>query len=186
LLDCITFIGILFKLFVDLALIKITAKALEKHRIINSRIKGNKIQLLKPINIGLAVALDNGLIVPVIKNADTKSLVQIARESRELIEKARNNKLMPDDYTGGTFTISNLGMFDIVEFTAIINQPESAILALGKIQDTPVVTPEKEIKIKPVMNITLSCDHRIIDGAEGAKFLKTLKDLMENPLKLLL
>ncbi len=167
-------------------LVKITAKALEKHRIINSRIKGDKIQMLKPINIGLAVALDNGLIVPVIKNAETKSLAQIARESRELIEKARNNKLTPDDYTGGTFTISNLGMFDIVEFTAIINQPESAILALGKIQDRPVVTPEKEIKIKPIMNITLSCDHRVIDGAEGAKFLKTLKDLMENPLRLLL
>lgn len=167
-------------------IVKITAKALEQHKIINSRIEGDKIKLLKQINIGLAVALDDGLIVPVIKNADVKSLEQISKESKELIEKARNNQLMPDEFSGGSFTISNLGMFDILEFTAIINQPESAILALGKIKETPVVSSNKEIQIKPIMNITLSCDHRVIDGAEGAKFLKTLKDLMENPIKLLL
>ncbi|MDI3534611.1 MAG: hypothetical protein PWQ82_976 [Thermosediminibacterales bacterium] len=167
-------------------LIKVVAKALQNHRIINSRIYENKIQLLKQINIGLAVALDNGLIVPVIKDADKKSLAEIAKESKQLINKARNNKLTPDEISGGTFTISNLGMYDIINFTAIINQPESAILAVGKIQDRPIVTSEKQIEIRPMMNITLSSDHRIIDGAEGAKFLRTVKDILENPLKLLL
>lgn len=167
-------------------LIKVAARALQSHRIINSRVSGDRIELLKRINIGLAVALGSGLIVPVIKDADRKSLKEVALETTDLVRKAKDNKLTPGDYTGGTFTISNLGMYDIIRFTAIINQPESAILAIGKIQDKPVVTSEREIEVRPMMNITLSSDHRVIDGAEGAKFLQDLKNILENPARLLL
>ncbi|MGB9679443.1 MAG: dihydrolipoamide acetyltransferase family protein [Thermoanaerobacteraceae bacterium] len=173
------------KITINTILIKAVSKAIKSHPIINSTIKEDKIILKEQINIGLAVALENGLIVPVIKEADKKGISEIAKEEKELIDKARGGKLTPDDYEGGSFTISNLGMYDVTQFTAIINQPEVAILAVGKITKTPIVE-EEEIKVKPIMKITLSSDHRVIDGAESAKFLKTIKEILEDPLRLML
>lgn len=167
-------------------LIKAVAVALKQNPIINSSFTEEEIILKEEINIGLAVALDDGLIVPVIKNADRKGLIEIAKETSELIAKARDRKLLPDDYYGGTFTISNLGMYDIENFSAIINQPETAILAVGKMMKKPVAAENDEIVIKPMMNLTLSCDHRAIDGASGAKFLQNLKQILEEPLNMIL
>ena len=130
--------------------------------------------------MGMAMALEDGLIVPVIRDIGKKSLHEIARARAELVEKGRRGKLTPDDTKGSTFTLSSLGMFGIEEFTAIINQPESAILAVGAIMDKPVVIDEQMV-IRPMMKITLSYDHRIIDGAKAAQFMKTLKELMEDP-----
>jgi pyruvate dehydrogenase E2 component (dihydrolipoamide acetyltransferase) len=123
------------------------------------------------------------LITPVIRSADQKSLSQIAREVRELAERARARKLRPEEYTGATFSVSNLGMFGIDEFTAVINPPESGILAIGSITPKPVVR-ESEIVVRQMMRVTMSCDHRVIDGATGAKFLQTFKKILENPLYL--
>lgn len=167
-------------------LIKAAAVALRQNPIINSSFSEEEIILKEEINIGLAVALDGGLIVPVIKNADRKGLANIASETSELIQKAKDKKLMPDDYHGGTFTISNLGMYDIEKFSAIINQPETAILAAGMILKKPVVTEDDEIAIRPMMNLTLSCDHRAIDGATGAEFLQNIKHILEEPVNMLL
>jgi pyruvate dehydrogenase E2 component (dihydrolipoamide acetyltransferase) len=166
-------------------LIKAAAVALKENPVINSSFTEEQIIIKQEINIGLAVALDNGLIVPVVKDADKKGLGSIARETKELIEKARTGKLMPDDYHGGTFTITNLGMYDIENFAAIINQPESAILAVGKIMKKPVVIDDS-IVIRPMMNLTLSCDHRVIDGAQGARFLQRIKQILEEPLQMLM
>jgi len=173
------------KLSYNHILIKAVATALRFNPIINSSFTEEKIILKQQINIGLAVALDDGLIVPVIKEADKKGLGTIARETEELIQKAKNKKLLPDDYQGGTFTITNLGMFDIENFCAIINQPETAILAVGKIIKKPVVIDD-EITVRPMMNLTLSCDHRAIDGAVGAKFLQNVKQILEEPVNMLL
>lgn len=167
-------------------LIKAVAVALKQNPIINSSFTEEEIILKEEINIGLAVALDDGLIVPVIKNADRKGLIEIAKETSELIAKARDRKLLPDDYYGGTFTISNLGMYDIENFSAIINQPETAILAVGKMMKKPVAAENDEIVVKPMMNLTLSCDHRAIDGAAGAKFLQNLKQILEEPINMIL
>ncbi|MGI6485286.1 MAG: 2-oxo acid dehydrogenase subunit E2 [Tepidanaerobacteraceae bacterium] len=158
---------------------------LKEYPIINSSFDETQIIIKREINIGFAVALDNGLIVPVIKDADKKGLGTIAQETEKLTERAKQGKLMPDDYSGGTFTTTNLGMYDIESFKAIINQPESAILAVGKIIKKPVVIDE-QITIRPMMNLTLSCDHRSIDGVEGAKFLKGLKQVLEDPFEMLL
>jgi pyruvate dehydrogenase E2 component (dihydrolipoamide acetyltransferase) len=130
--------------------------------------------------MGMAMALEEGLIVPVIRDIGKKSLYEIAKARAALVEKGRKGKLAPDDMKGSTFTFSSLGMFGVEEFTAIINQPESAILAVGAIIDKPVVI-DKQIVIRPMMKITLSYDHRIIDGAKAAQFMKTLKELMEDP-----
>jgi len=173
------------KITINTILIKASSIAIKEYPIINSSVQDDQIILKEQINIGLAVALEDGLIVPVIREADKKGLSEIAYEERQLIEKAREGKLTPDDYEGGSFTISNLGMYDITQFTAIINQPEVAILAVGKITKTPVVE-EEEIKIKPIMKITLSSDHRVIDGALAAKFLKRIKEILEDPLQLML
>ena len=173
------------KLSYNHILIKAVATALRLNPLVNSSFIEEKIILKQNINIGLAVALEDGLIVPVIKDADKKGLGIIAKETAELILKAKNKKLLPDEYQGGTFTITNLGMFDIENFCAIINQPETAILAVGKIMKKPVVVDD-EITIRPMMNLTLSCDHRAIDGAVGAKFLQNLKDILEEPMNLLL
>ncbi|ADL08183.1 dihydrolipoamide acetyltransferase family protein [Thermosediminibacter oceani] len=173
------------KLSINDILIKAAARALVEHPLVNSSAGEEGIVVKNRINIGLAVALDDGLIVPVIRDADKKGLVQISKETAELIKKAREGKLMPDDYLDGTFTISNLGMFDIEEFSAIINAPESAILAVGKIVKKPVVV-EDEIVVRPMMKLTLSCDHRVIDGALGAKFLRRIKQLLEDPVEMLL
>jgi len=165
--------------------IKISAIALKQHPIINSTFTEEEIILKKNINIGLAIALDDGLIVPVIKDADKKGLGTISKETTALIQKARDKKLLPDDYQGGSFTITNLGMYDIEKFEAVINQPETAILAIGKIIKKPVIIDD-EIVIRPMMNLTLSCDHRVIDGAVGAKFLQNIKRILEEPMKMLL
>ena len=166
-------------------LIKVSAIALRQNPVINSSFTQEQIILKQNINIGLAVALDDGLIVPVVKDADKKGLGIIAKETADLIQKAKDKKLMPDDYQGGTFTITNLGMYDIENFQAIINQPETAILAVGKIMKQPVVIDD-EITIRPMMNLTLSCDHRAIDGAAGAKFLQNIKQILEEPINMLL
>ena len=174
------------KLSLNDIIIKSAARALKEYQMLNSSIENEFIIVKEDINIGLAVALEEGLVVPVIRNADKKGLSEISKESSELIIKARSGKLLPDDYQGGTFTISNLGMFGIEEFKAVINLPESAILAVGKIVKTPVVDENDELKVKPIMKLTLSCDHRIIDGALGAKFLNRIKELLENPVEMLL
>jgi pyruvate dehydrogenase E2 component (dihydrolipoamide acetyltransferase) len=136
------------------------------------------------VNIGVAVAVDEGLLVPVVRFADTKQLSQIATEVKALADKAKSKKLQPAEWEGSTFTISNLGMFGIEEFTAIINPPDSCILAVGGIAQVPVV---KNGAIVPgnVMKVTLSCDHRVVDGATGSAFLQTLKGLLEEPLRML-
>lgn len=164
--------------------IKASAMALRQHPFVNSSWMGDKIRQHKHIHVGTAVAIDDGLIVPVVKFADQKSLSQIAQEAKTLAEKARNKKLQPPEFTGNTFTISNLGMMDIDEFTAIINPPDSCILAVGKITPTPVVE-DGEIVVRQLMKITLSCDHRVVDGAVGSRFLQTLKAHLENPVTML-
>jgi len=137
------------------------------------------------VHIGMAVAVEDGLITPVIRNADLKSLAEIGREAKELAERARNRRLQPNEYTGATFSVSNLGMFDIDQFTAVINPPEAGIIAVGSIVQKPVVL-DRELSARRRMRITMSCDHRVIDGATGAAFLKTLKQMLENPLAMLL
>ena len=161
-------------------LVRIVAKALLEFPILNSSLSGDRIILHQSANIGLAVAIENGLVVPVITGAEKMSLQAIALASAALIDQAKNNQLKPQDMTGGTFTITNLGMFDIDEFTAVINPPESAILAVGKIDRVPVVIGD-EIVIRPIMVLSLTYDHRIIDGAPAAKFLQRLKEIIQNP-----
>jgi pyruvate dehydrogenase E2 component (dihydrolipoamide acetyltransferase) len=165
-------------------IIKACAMALRKHPEVNASWTGEAIRQHHQINVGTAVAIDDGLIVPVIKAADYKTLSQIAEEAGVLIEKARNKKLQPPEFTGNTFTISNLGMMDIDEFTAIINPPDSCILAVGKIAATPVAE-NGQIVVRQLLKLTLSCDHRVVDGAVGARFLQTLKSYLENPVTML-
>ncbi|HLY68339.1 MAG TPA: dihydrolipoamide acetyltransferase family protein, partial [Puia sp.] len=169
--------------FNDLVL-KAVAVALKQHPYVNSSWLGDKIRINHHINIGVAVAVEDGLLVPVVRFADTKSLSQIATEVKDLAQRAKNKKLQPADWEGSTFTISNLGMFGIEEFTAIINPPDSCILAISAIQQIPVV---KNGGVVPgnVMKVTLSCDHRVVDGATGSAFLQTLKSLLEEPLRML-
>ena len=131
----------------------------------------------------MAVAIEDGLITPVLRNADTKSLRELSAESRELAKRARERKLKPEEYVGSTFSVSNLGMFDIEHFTAIINPPEAGILAVGSIAPVPAVVAG-QLSVRRRMRMTLSCDHRVIDGATGAQFLQTLKLILENPLAL--
>lgn len=157
-----------------------TAKALTEYPIVNSSWSEQGILLKEYVNIGMAVAVGSGLIVPVIKDIDLMTLPEIAARSRELAEKAREGKLLPEEYTGGTFTVSNLGMFDIDSFTAIINPPEAAILAVGRLARQPVVIDD-EISIRPVMQLSLTYDHRIVDGAPAAQFLRRIKMLLETP-----
>jgi pyruvate dehydrogenase E2 component (dihydrolipoamide acetyltransferase) len=166
-------------------LVKVGASALKDHPIINSRIEGDQICLLEEINIGVAIALQDGLIVPVIRNADRKSLVEIATTLRDLTQKAREEKLSLEDVGGGTFTLSNMGMLGIDKFNAIINPPECSILGVGRTVEKPVVQ-EGEIKIKPMAWLSLSSDHRIVDGATAALFLNHIKKLLENPTLLLI
>ncbi len=169
--------------FNDLVL-KATAIALKQHPAVNSSWLGEKIRINHHVNIGVAVAVEDGLLVPVVRFADTKSLSQIGAEVKDFAQKAKNKKLQPSDWEGNTFTISNLGMFGIDDFTAIINPPDSCILAVGAIQQIPVV---KNGAVVPgnIMKVTLSCDHRVVDGATGSAFLQTLKGLLEEPLRML-
>lgn len=161
-------------------LIKAVAEALKRHPIMNSMIEGDQIKIFDDVNMGVAVALEEGLIVPVIRRADEKSLIEIASETEKLVEKARKGELTPDDVTGGTFTITNLGMLGVDTFTPIINPPESAILGIGRIVRKPVIGEGGETVIRPMMSLSLSFDHRVIDGAVAAKFLQTLTSILQN------
>ncbi|HTO16479.1 MAG TPA: pyruvate dehydrogenase complex dihydrolipoamide acetyltransferase [Edaphocola sp.] len=164
--------------------IKASAMALQKHPQVNSSWMGSFIRENHHIHIGMAVAIPEGLIVPVIKFANQMPLSMIAAQAKELGQKAKDKKLQPVEFTGNTFTISNLGMMDIDEFTGIINPPDACILAVGKIEPTPVVE-NNEIVIRSIMKLTLSCDHRVVDGAVGSSFLQTLKSYLENPVNML-
>lgn len=161
-------------------LVKAVAIALKRNPIVNSMLDGDQIKIIKDINIGVAIAVEDGLIVPVVRNADEKSLVEIALCLRDFTEKARQHRLSLDDVSGGTFTISNLGMFGIDTFRPIINPPQSAILGVGAINDKPVVV-NGQISIRPLMTLSLVFDHRVFDGVPAAIFLKTLKEILENP-----
>ncbi len=164
--------------------VKASALALKQHPSINSSWLGDTIRRNDHVHIGIAVAVDEGLLVPVVRFTDTKSLSQIGTEVRDLAGRAKDKKLQPADWEGNTFTISNLGMFGIEEFTAIVNPPDACILAVGGISQVPVV---KNGQVVPgnIMKVTLSCDHRVVDGASGAAFLNTLKSYMENPVTML-
>jgi pyruvate dehydrogenase E2 component (dihydrolipoamide acetyltransferase) len=169
--------------FNDMVL-KACAIALKQHPKVNSSWMGDKIRVNHHVNIGVAVAVEEGLLVPVVRFADLKPLSQIATEVKDFAKKAKDKKLQPSDWEGSTFTISNLGMFGIEEFTAIINPPDSCILAVGAINQVPVVK-DGQIKIGNIMKVTLTCDHRVVDGATGAAFLHTLQGLLEEPLRML-
>jgi len=166
-------------------LIRAVAMALKEFPQINAVYDEDNIKLLRDINIGIAVGLEDGLIVPVLKSADKMDLIQIASEASRLINSAREKKLREDEFVGGTFTISNLGALDVDSFIAIINPPETAILAVGKIKDKPVAV-ENRIEIRKMMTMTLSADHRVIDGVLAAKFLQRIKAILEAPYNLLL
>lgn len=169
--------------FTDL-IVKITALTIAKHPIINSSIKDGNIIYNDEINIGIAVALDDGLIVPVIKNVNKHSLFDINKIGKDIIKRARLGKLVPTEYIGGTFTISNMGMYPVDYSTPIINQPESAILGIGRTQKKPVIIDD-EIVVRSMTGFSLTLDHRNIDGVVGCQFLKTFKELVENPLCIL-
>jgi pyruvate dehydrogenase E2 component (dihydrolipoamide acetyltransferase) len=164
-------------------ILKACAAALQLHPQVNASFQGEAIRYHRRIHLGLAVSLEDGLITPVIRNGESKSLQEIAREAKELIARARSRKLKPEEYTGATFTVSNLGMMGIEEFSAIINPPEGAILAVGAVAEKPVVVNGK-LEVGLRCRMTLSCDHRVVDGATGAKFLQTLKQILENPVYL--
>ena len=164
--------------------VKASAAALRQHPAVNSSWLGDKIRFNKDVNIGVAVAVEDGLLVPVIRYTDMKSLSQINTEVKALAELAKQRKLQPEQMQGNTFTISNLGMFGIEEFTAIINPPDSCILAVGGIIEKPIVK-DGQIEVGNMMKVTLSCDHRTVDGATGAQFLQTLKGILEDPIRLL-
>lgn len=172
-----------YKVSVNDIVLKAVATALSEHPEINAHWLGDKIRQFSRVHLGMAVAIDDGLITPVIFDADRKRLRDIAHETRELATRARARKLKPEEYTGSTFSVSNLGMFGIDQFTAIINPPEAGILAIGAAEAKPVVV-DGAVVVRRRMRVTMSCDHRVIDGATGAKFLVTLRRLIENPLLL--
>jgi pyruvate dehydrogenase E2 component (dihydrolipoamide acetyltransferase) len=172
------------KVSVNDLLIKATALALKRHPEINAQWHDDHIKRFHRVHVGVAVAVEDGLITPVVRDADLKGATQIGAEVRELAGRAREKKLQPDEYTGATFSISNLGMFGIEEFTAIINPPEAAILAVGTVEER-VIVEDGEAMIAPRMKMTMSCDHRVIDGASGARFLQTLKSFLEEPAMIL-
>jgi pyruvate dehydrogenase E2 component (dihydrolipoamide acetyltransferase) len=172
-----------FKVSINDILMKAVATALAQHPEVNAHWLGDRIRLHNRVHLGMAVATDDGLIVPVIFDADTKRLSEISAESRQLAKLARERKLKPEQYTGSTFSLSNLGMMQIDQFTAIINPPEVAILAVGTAEDQPYVV-DGQLKTRKRVRVTMSCDHRAVDGAVGARFLVTLRRLVENPLML--
>ncbi len=162
-------------------ILKVVAAALKQHRECNAWWQGDHIRYFEEVHLGMAVAVPDGLITPVIRNAHRKTLREIASESQELAARARERKLAPEEYTGSTFSVSNLGMFEIDQFTAVINPPEAGIIAVGSITERPVVV-DGDLEVRNRMRVTMSCDHRVIDGATGAKFLQTVKRMLENPL----
>ncbi len=165
--------------------IKAVAMALRQHPECNAWWQDDHIRYWNEVHVSMAVAVEEGLITPVIRHADQKGLRQIATEARDLATRARERRLKPEEYTGGTFSVSNLGMLDIDEFTAVINPPEAGILAVGRIAPQ-VVSLDGAVAVRRRMRLTMSCDHRVIDGATGARFLQTLKGMLENPLAILL
>jgi pyruvate dehydrogenase E2 component (dihydrolipoamide acetyltransferase) len=166
--------------------VKAVAMTLARMPQVNVSFDGERMLYKKRVNIGMAVALEQGLIVPVVTDADKRGLLDLARESRRLADAARSGKLKAEELQGGTFTVSNLGMYDVESFTAIINPPESAILAVGAIIPTPVVNADRQVVVGDQMKLTLSSDHRALDGAIAARFLQSLKQLLEQPMAILL
>jgi pyruvate dehydrogenase E2 component (dihydrolipoamide acetyltransferase) len=173
-----------FKVSFNDIILKATATALAQHPEVNAHWLGDHIRYWNSVHLGMAVATDEGLIVPVIFNADQKRLSEISAESRALAKKARERKLKPEEFTGSTFSVSNLGMMQIDQFTAIINPPECGILAIGSAEDKPVKGADGSVEFRKKLRVTMSCDHRVIDGAVGARFLQTLRRMIENPLML--
>jgi len=171
------------KISVTDMLVKAAAKTLQEFPEVNASFADGKIRVYRRINIGVAVALEQGLVTPVLPDCDKKSLAQIAREAKELVERARTGRMRQEDLTPGTFTISNLGMFDVDDFVAVINPPEAAVLAVGSVIPRPVVVGG-EVKVADRMRVTLSADHRVIDGAVAARFLQRFKLFLEQPLHL--
>jgi pyruvate dehydrogenase E2 component (dihydrolipoamide acetyltransferase) len=161
-------------------LIKVCASALMRHRDVNARFAGDAVELLPSADIGIAVAVPNGLIVPVVRACEVKSIEQIAAESRELVTRTREGKLRQEDLEGGSFTISNLGMYGVEQFVAVLNPPQAAILAVGALEER-VVAREGEFEARPLMTMTMTCDHRALDGATASDFLRTVKDSLEEP-----
>ena len=172
------------KISVNDIIVKVAAMSLVKHPFVNASYQDKTIRFYEQADIGVAVAIDEGLITPVVRGANLKGFAEIGAEVRDLAAKAKAKKLQPEEYTGATFSISNLGMMGIKEFTAIINPPEAGILAIGGADPTPVVR-DGEVVIRSIMHVTMSCDHRVIDGATGARFLQTFKQMLENPVLML-
>ena len=165
--------------------LKATAAALRRHPECNAQWHDGFVRRFNAVHMGVAVAIEDGLITPVVRNAHLKGLVQISAEVREMAGRARQKRLQPEEYTGATFSVSNLGMFGIHEFTAIINPPEAGILAVGGVEERAVVV-DGEVAVQPRMRVTMSCDHRVIDGAQGSRFLQTLRTMLEEPTAILL
>ncbi|HEU4897450.1 MAG TPA: dihydrolipoamide acetyltransferase family protein [Actinomycetota bacterium] len=172
------------KVSVNDLIVKACAALLRANPALNVSFAGDKLLRHRQVNVGIAVAIDAGLIVPVIHDADRKSQTQVAREARDLIGRARTGRLAAAEVSGGTFTVSNLGMYGVRQFMAVINPPEAAILAVGAAVPEPVVTPVGKVEVHQVLRLTLSIDHRALDGATGAAFLAQLKDLLEHPLRI--
>ncbi|MBP6214495.1 MAG: 2-oxo acid dehydrogenase subunit E2, partial [Pyrinomonadaceae bacterium] len=172
------------KVSVNDIVVKVAAMALVKHPFVNASYQDKNIRFYEQADIGVAVAVDEGLITPVIRGANHKGFLEISSEIKALAAKAKAKRLQPEEYSGATFSISNLGMFGIKEFTAIINPPEAGILAVGGAAQTPVVR-NGEVVIRNIMNVTMSCDHRVIDGATGSRFLQTFKQMLEQPAMML-
>ncbi len=177
-------LGDAFKFSFNDLILKATATALTQHPEVNAHWLGDRIRYFDTVHLGMAVATDDGLIVPVIFNAEQKRMSEISAEAKGLAKKARERKLKPEEFTGSTFSVSNLGMMQIDQFTAIINPPEVGILAIGAIEDKVVVGADGGFEVRKKLRVTMSCDHRVIDGAVGAQFLQTLRRLIENPLLL--
>ncbi|HEV7645266.1 MAG TPA: pyruvate dehydrogenase complex dihydrolipoamide acetyltransferase [Pyrinomonadaceae bacterium] len=173
------------KVSVNDIIVKAAAMSLIKHPWVNASFQDKTIKFYEDADIGVAVAIEDGLITPVIRGANKKGIAQISAEIKEMAGRAREKKLQPEEYTGATFSISNLGMFGIEQFTAIINPPEAAIVAIGGARETAVVR-DGQVTVKNIMKVTMSCDHRVVDGATGAKFLQTLTQMLENPAMMLL
>jgi len=178
-------LGDAYKVSFNDLIVKAVALSLRQHGAVNAAFLDDRIRYHGDVHIGVAVAVEDGLITPVIRHADRKGLLEIAAEAKALAERARARRLTPEEYTGATFSVSNLGMFDIDEFTAVINPPEAGILAVGRIAERAVAA-EGAVVVRRTMRVTMSCDHRVVDGATGARFLQTVKLMLENPLAMLL
>jgi pyruvate dehydrogenase E2 component (dihydrolipoamide acetyltransferase) len=174
------------KISVNDLLLKASAVALKAYPNLNASFAGDEIHVHNQVNIGIAVAREQGLLTTVVKDVDKKSLARIAEEAKALVSRAREGRMQADDMIGGTFTVSNLGMFGVDDFVAIINPPQAAILAVGAVQRVPVVNAEGEVVVGTRMKATISADHRVTDGAEAAQFLKELKEALEQPMRLVL